>query len=298
MTVQQLDLSITGMTCASCVRRVEKAMAKVPGVEVATVNLATEQATVVYDPAQATATQLQLAVEGAGYGIITDQLEFPITGMTCASCSARIEKALNKIPGVLEASVNLATERAQVTYSPATIGWSELKLAVEQAGYGVIETNETGLDGEDVEAQARARELADKRRKLLVGALFTVPLFLLSMVRDVGVISPWLIGQAAAMPNMPGDSMTYPAYADLLNWLFLVLATPVQFYSGRDFYIHAWAALKARTANMDTLITLGSSAAYIYSVWLLFSGLSGHVYFETAALIITLILVGKYLEAR
>lgn len=175
MTVQQLDLSITGMTGASCVRRVEKAMAKVPGVEVATVNLATEQATVVYDPAQATATQLQLAVEGAGYGIITDQLEFPITGMTCASCSARIEKALNKIPGVLEASVNLATERAQVTYSPATIGWSELKLAVEQAGYGVIETNETGLDGEDVEAQARARELADKRRKLLVGALFTVP---------------------------------------------------------------------------------------------------------------------------
>jgi P-type Cu+ transporter len=302
MAAQQLEFPVTGMTCASCVRRVEKALTKVPGVETATVNLATEQASVAYDPAQVSPAQLQAAVEGAGYGIVTDQVEFPVTGMTCASCSARIEKALRKTPGVLEANVNLAAEHATVTYVPATIGWQELKAAVEQAGYGVIETQGATQDAEDIEAEARARELADKRRKLIVAAVLSLPLFLLSMARDFGLIAPWLNATWAALEEQMGHGgaiiQHYPASADYLNWLFLGLAIPVQFYSGRDFYTHAWSALKNRTANMDTLIALGSSVAFFYSLALMVFSVPGHVYYETAAVIITLILVGKYLEVR
>jgi Cu+-exporting ATPase len=304
MAEQQIELPITGMTCASCVNRVAKALKKVPGVQDASVNLATEQAAVSFDPAQVAPSQLLSAVEGAGYGVVTDQVAFPITGMTCASCVNRVEKALKKVPGVLDASVNLATEQAAVTYIPSAAGWGELKAAVERAGYGVIETSATDAGVmEDAEAAARARELADKRRKLIVGVALGLPLFLLSMARDFGLIQPWLTPFWAANEALMGHEggpmlMHYPASADLLNWLFLLLATPVQFYSGWDFYVHAWKALKNKTANMDTLIALGSSAAYFYSVAVLFLGLSGHVYFETAALIITLILVGKYLEAR
>jgi P-type Cu+ transporter len=303
MAEQQIELPVTGMTCASCVRRVEKALTKVSGVEEARVNLATEQATVRYDPAQVVPSQLLSAVERAGYGVVTDQVNFPVTGMTCASCVNRVEKALKKVPGVLDANVNLATEQATVSYVPSAAGWSDLKVAVERAGYGVIETNEADAGTmEDAEAAARARETADKRRKLIVGIVLGLPLFLLSMARDFGLIQPWLTSFWAANEELMGHGGAiiehYPASADLLNWLFLALATPVQFYSGWDFYVHAWKALKARTANMDTLIALGSSAAYFYSVALMVFGIAGHVYFETAALIITLILVGKYLEAR
>jgi Cu+-exporting ATPase len=303
MAEQQIELPITGMTCASCVNRVTKALKKVPGVADASVNLATEQASVRYDPAHARPEQLQAAVENAGYGVVTDQIEFPVTGMTCASCVNRVEKALKKVPGVLDAHVNLANEQASVSYVPTVAGWSELKAAVENAGYGVIET--TGADAEtmeDAEAAARGRELADKRRKLIVGVALGLPLFLLSMARDFGLLAPWLTSFWAANEELMGhggtEIMHYPASADLLNWLFLLLATPVQFYSGWDFYVHAYRALKNKTANMDTLIVLGSSAAYLYSVALMLFGIAGHVYFETAALIITLILVGKYLEAR
>jgi Cu+-exporting ATPase len=303
MSERELHLPVTGMTCASCVMRVEKALKKAPGVQSAGVNLATEQATVRYDPVQISAQQLTAAVEAAGYGVVTDQVELPITGMTCASCVVRIEKALKKIPGVLEAEVNLATERATVRFTP-DVSLADLQAAVEAAGYGVIMPAAATADGVDVEAQARADELAAKRRKLIVAAVFTLPLFALAMSRDFGLIDPWLIGAGAAMmEQMPGASMAemmahISARDDLLNWLFLLLATPVQFYSGRDFYIGAWKALKARTANMDSLIAIGSSAAYFYSVALLAFNMVGHVYFETAAVIITLILVGKYLEAR
>jgi Cu+-exporting ATPase len=302
MATQHIQFPITGMTCASCSNRVTKALQKVPGVADASVNLATEQAAINYDAAQTGPDALRAAVENAGYGVVTDQIEFPVTGMTCASCSNRVTKALQKVPGVLNATVNLASERADVTFLPST-NWPELKAAVEQAGYGVIETTgQSAGEAADVEATARAHELHEKRRKLIVGIVFGLPLFLLSMARDFGLIAPWLTPQWATIEESMGHAgtmiMHYPANADLLNWLFLLLALPVQFYSGRDFYIHAWKALKARTANMDTLIALGSSAAFLYSIGLLAFSIAGHVYFETAALIITLILVGKYLEAR
>ncbi len=304
MAEQTLTLAVTGMTCASCSTRVEKALKKTAGVQSASVNLASEQATVTYDAAATQPASIQQSVEAAGYGVITDTIELPISGMTCASCVTRVERALKKTPGVLEASVNLASERASVSYLPATSDRAALRRAVEAAGYGVIETADATLPAEDVEAQARAAELAVKRQTLIVAAIFTIPLFLLSMARDFGLLAPWLIGGGAAMAQqMTGTSMAemmrhIAARDDLLNWLFFALATPVQLYCGRSFFVHAFAALKARTANMDTLIAIGSSAAYLYSVALLLLGLSGHVYFETAAVIITLILVGKYLEAR
>jgi P-type Cu+ transporter len=234
-----------------------------------------------------------------------ETLEFPVTGMTCASCSLRVEKALKKTPGVADATVNLATEQATVTFAPETASFDTLKASVERAGYGVVEPSSGEESLQDAEAHARAAELADKTRRLFVAVALSVPLFIISMYRDFGLIAPWLVepwasamAQHSAGAAMATMEMTYPAYADMLNWLLLALATPVQFYSGWPFYIQAFKALRARTANMDTLIAMGSSAAYFYSLWLMVSGLSGHVYLETAALIITLILVGKYLEVR
>jgi P-type Cu+ transporter len=309
MATKNLTLPVTGMTCASCASRIERGLKKVGGVEAAQVSLASEQAMISYDPQQAQPHDLVAAVERAGYGVISDQIELPITGMTCASCVNRVEKALKKTDGVLQASVNLATERATVTYAPGVADVTSLQAAVEAAGYGVIvPTQDQAAEPQDVEAAARSAELADKRRKLIVAVAFGLPLFLLAMARDFGLIQPWLTPFWAAleaqMEAAGGHAeevstiMHYPARADILNWLFLLLATPVQFYSGRDFYVHAWRALKARTANMDTLIALGSSAAFFYSAGLLAFNLPGHVYFETAAVIIALILVGKYLEAR
>ncbi len=304
MPEQQIHLAITGMTCASCSARVAKALKKAPGVIDATVNLASEQAEVRFDPALVTPDQLATAVEEAGYGVITECIDIPITGMTCASCAARVEKALRKVPGVIDATVNLASERATVTFTPADVTWSDLAAAIEGAGYGVIDQRSATSTGEDSEMAARTRELAVRRRTLLVAAILTAPLFLLSMGRDFGLIMPWLIGAGAEMARSMSGSLHemmnhVAARDDLLNWLFLALATPVQFYAGRDFYIHAWKALKNhRTATMDTLIAVGSSAAYFYSVALMVTGMAGHVYFETAAVIITLILAGKYLEAR
>jgi Cu+-exporting ATPase len=223
-----------------------------------------------------------------------EEMQFLVTGMTCATCSKRVEKALRKVPGVVEANVNLASEEASVVCVPTDANWDTLRAAIERAGYGVIEPAAPDTaDAPDAEEAARAAEVAARRRKLIVGLLLGGPLFVLSMARDFGFLSPWVIGSPPA-----GSLDTLPAHADLLNWLFLLLATPVQFYSGWDYYVHAWKALLDKTANMDTLVALGSSAAYFYSLVVLLAGIPGHVYFETSAMIITLILVGKYLEAR
>lgn len=300
MAEQSLTLAVTGMTCASCASRVEKALRRLPGVHSVSVNLAAEQARVGFDPSMVTPQQLQTAVEQAGYGVIIERLELPITGMTCASCSARVERALRRTPGVMEATVNLATERASVVFSPVGVSYADLKAAVEQAGYGVIPPSDASMDAEDAEEAARAAGTDRKRRQLLVGAALGLPLFFLSMARDIGLLQPWVFDPNLHAEMGSGAHLGHPHSAgyDWWNWIFLVLATPIQVYSGWDFYRNAWRALKARTANMDTLIAIGSSAAYGYSLWLMLSGMAGHVYFETAALIITLILVGKHLEGR
>jgi Cu+-exporting ATPase len=284
---KRATLSITGMHCANCAFTVERSLKKAAGVTDAAVNFATEQASVTFDPATVKSADLAKRVEDAGYGVVTAKVELPITGMTRhqngdANCAATVERTLNKkVNGVVEASVNFATERASVEYIPGVASVADMIRAVEDAGYGVVQAAEgTEVPLEDVEAKARQAEITDQTRKFWVGVAFALPLFLLSMARDFGLLGAW-------------------AHAPWVDWLFLALATPVQFYTGWDYYVGSYHALRNRTANMDVLVAMGSSVAYVFSlIVLIFRPEGQHVYFETSAVIITLIKLGKLLEAR
>ncbi len=207
----------------------------------------------------------------------------PITGMTCANCAATVERTLKKTAGVAQASVNYATERATVRFDPTAVSVEQLASAVERVGYGVVIAEEGEL--EDAEARARAEEIRSQSRKFWTGVAFAGPLFVLSMARDFGLLGPW-------------------AHAPWVNWLMFALATPVQLYVGWDYYVGGWKSLRNGSANMDVLVALGSSVAYVYSIVVTVAltfgstGAGDHVYFETAALIITLIKLGKLLEVR
>ncbi len=277
MTEKQVTLPITGMTCANCVATVEKGLRKLDGVGEVSVNLALERASVIYDPALLSEKELIERVRLTGYDVATAEAELAITGMTCANCAATVEKALKKLDGVLEASVNLATEKAKVTYVAGQITRRDLVRQVERAGYGVVEAGGEG-ELEDAERKARQEEIARQTRRFVVGVIFSLPLFVLAMARDFGLLGMW-------------------AHTPLTNLLMWALATPVQFYVGWQYYEGAYKALRNGSANMDVLVALGSSVAYVYSVFVTL-GAPGHVYFETAAVIITLIVLGKLLEAR
>jgi Cu+-exporting ATPase len=280
MASKNVTLPITGMSCANCALNIERNLKKLQGVEDTSVNFASEQATVLFDPEQIEVDELIKKIEDIGYGIATAKVELPVTGMTCANCAMNIERTLNKkVPGVVQASVNFASERAAVQYLPNLTSVEEMIAAIRQAGYDAIAPDETGED-EDVEQRARRAEIADQTRKFAVGLLFTVPLFLWSMGRDFGLLGGW-------------------SQALWVNWAFWALATPVQFYTGWDYYTGGWKSLRNRSANMDVLVAMGSSVAYFYSLAvLLYPALGSHVYFETSAVIITLIKLGKMLEAR
>jgi len=277
---QKFTLPITGMTCANCAANIERGVKKLDGVAAASVNFATEQAAVSFDPQKLDLKDVVAEIQNSGYGVTTTRVELPLTGMTCANCAANIERALNKkVPGVVKAVVNFATERATVEYIPGIAKMDDLVAAVEKAGYGAIPP-EAGLDEEDAEQRARDAEIKDQTRKFAVGVLFALPLFLLSMGRDFGLIGLW-------------------SHAPWVNWLFWALATPVQFYTGWDYYVGGLKSLRNRSANMDVLVAMGSSVAYLYSLAvLLVPSLGAHVYFETSAVIITLIKLGKMLESR
>ncbi len=275
--VKQITLPITGMTCANCVSTVERNIKKVDGVQSAMVNLSSERATVEFDASLASLDDLIGRVERAGYGIATGQADLLIRRMSDDNDARRIEKALSHMEGVLEVQVNFATERARVEYIPTLISQSDLRSEIAAAGF---ETVETGEDDEDAERKARELEIATQRHLLIVGLIFTIPLFLLSMARDLGLLPMHI------------------AHASWMNWLMLALATPVQFYVGRQYYVGAYKSLRNKAANMDVLIVMGSSAAYFYSIPITLGLIEGHVYYETAAVIITLIKLGKYLEAK
>ncbi|MDZ7594457.1 MAG: heavy metal translocating P-type ATPase [Thiobacillus sp.] len=260
-----LSVGIQGMTCASCATRVEKVLKQLPGVTDATVNLATETATI---SGETDVASVQRAIEKAGFSVPTESLTLGITGMTCASCSARVEKALAKVPGVLEASVNLATEQATVKLAQGTSA-AALIAAVERAGYGA----QLPLPSGEASA-APTRALPDWWPVALAMAL-SLPL-----------VVPMFGDLFGAHWMLPGG----------LQWL---LATPVQFWLGARFYRAGWKALRAGSGNMDLLVAMGTSAAYGLSVYLLLShGDPMHLYFEASAIIISLVLLGKWLEAR
>ena len=279
MTTKQIILPVQGMTCASCVSHVERALKKVAGVTGASVNLATERAAVEYDPAQTTPTDLVEAINDAGYTAVVERATIPVGGMTCASCVSHVERALKKVAGVTSASVNLATERATVEFLPTSAGLADLRRAIEEAGYQALAVEEE--TSADREREARAREMRILTRKLVFAAVISVPVFL-------GSYPMW-----------------FPWVPDILkDWVVLfLLTTPVQFWAGWQFYKGAWAAFKHKSSDMNTLIAIGTSAAYLYSAAAtflpqLFPGKMADIYYDTSTIIIALILLGRYLEAK
>ncbi|MDP6178623.1 MAG: heavy metal translocating P-type ATPase, partial [Desulfatiglandales bacterium] len=280
MFEKNVTLPVTGMTCANCALNIERNVKKLSGVKEANVNFATEQAAISFDSDKIQIGDLVEKIHDVGYGVAKATIEFPVTGMTCANCAMTIERTLKKkVPGVVHVSVNFAAERALVEYIPTMTNTGEMITAIEKAGYGAIRPDE-GFEDEDAEMAARRAEVRNQTRKFIVGALFTAPLFFLSMGRDFGLFGLW-------------------SHAAWVSWLFLALATPVQFFTGWDYYTGGWKSLKNRSANMDVLVAMGSSVAYFYSfALLLHPSFGNHVYFETSAVIITLIKLGKMLESR
>lgn len=292
MTTQHIDLPILGMTCSACVRTVERVLNKAEGVTEATVNFATERANVKYDSSLTDLDKLVNRVQDAGYDVATAKTELPITGMTCSACERNVTRALGKPSGVLDVSVNLATERAAVTYLPGITSRRDLISSVETAGYGVIDTS-TVDNPEDAEQIAREAEIQHQRRLVIIGAVFSIPLVLLGMTRHF-------------MHSIPVLMETVPWLAkDIWLFIFAALATPVQFIVGKQYLVGAYKSLRNGTANMDVLVAMGTMAAYIYGLIVLagiifgFSDVVGKDdYFESAAVILTLITLGKLLEAR
>ncbi len=269
---QKARIHITGMTCTTCAATVEKTLAETKGVEQAKVNFTSEKATVEYDPDKVDLSIIKGAISQLGYGTASQKAIFPVGGMTCASCVARVEQALKSIPGVISASVNLASEKATVEYIEG-IEVADLRRAVKDAGY------ELGAEAETLEdvTTASRREIAAVRNRLILAVVLAAIIMALMW-------TPVFFGKP---------------------YLLWALATPVQFWAGWRFYRGAWGALKHRTADMNTLVAVGTSAAYLYSmVVVLFpfiftaGGLELHLYFDTSAMIIALILLGRFLEAR
>jgi Cu+-exporting ATPase len=266
------SIHITGMTCTTCAATVKKGLARTHGVEQADVNFASEKASIEYDPTKVDLAKIKDTVSQLGYGVATRKSIFPVSGMTCASCVARVEEALSSVPGVISASVNLASEKATVEYLEGT-GPADMRRAVKDAGYELGPESEAP---EDVTTAAQ-REIRVIRNRFIIAAILTASIMALSW-------GPSFVGK---------------------SYLLWALATPVQFWAGLRFYRGAWGALKHKTSDMNTLIAVGTSVAYFYSmVVVLFPSLFAtgvvepHLYFHTSTAIITLILLGRFLEAR
>ncbi|MFB3884786.1 MAG: heavy metal translocating P-type ATPase [Thermodesulfobacteriota bacterium] len=289
--LERIDLPITGMSCASCAARIEKGLAQVEGVSQATVNFAAEKATVLFHPDKTDVSDLIDKVKDLGYGAKVEKVLLPIQGMTCASCVNKVEKALRSLKGVTDVSVNFATERASVEYIPEEVSIRDFKKAVQEAGYEVIEVKagESILREEDIverERLAREAELRRLKWKFILGAILLGPILIL--MYGASLLEAW------------------PGLSKETNFLLqFLLATPVQFWAGWQFYVGFWKATKHKTSDMNTLIAVGTSAAYFYSLMATFfphlfmvKGLMLDVYYDTSAAIIVLILLGRFLEAR
>lgn len=279
---ERIDLPIVGMSCASCSATIERGLSGLKGVKEAAVNFATSKATVIFEPQFVKAEDVISSIRRSGYEVGTTSFELPIQGIVCASCVQKIEKALLATRGVVKAVVNLATGKVRGEYLPFETNLREIKRAIESTGYKVLEGVESG-EGEDVERIIREREYKKLKRKFNAGAILSLVIFLGSMPHWF----PWI-------PN-------------ILNNFFVlwILSTPVQFVIGWQFYRGAWGAFRHRNADMNTLIAVGTSAAYFYSLAAtLFpsffhqAGIEPAVYFDTSSLIITLIIFGRLLEAR
>ncbi|MFC4558692.1 heavy metal translocating P-type ATPase [Virgibacillus kekensis] len=271
---KHIDVGVTGMTCAACSSRIEKVLNKMDGVD-AQVNLTTEKASVDFDPGKASVQDITAKVEKLGYGVQVEKAEYDVFGMTCAACSTRIEKVLNKQEGVKLATVNLANETASIEYNPGLIGESDIIGRIQKLGYDA----KAKADKETKKSQ-KEKQLQKMRTKLIISALLSIPLLITMLDHLMGLTLP----------------------AILMNpWFQLALAAPVQFIIGWQFYVGAYKNLRNKSANMDVLVALGTSAAFFFSLYEALKTIGNpdympHLYFETSAILITLILFGKYLE--
>lgn len=280
MPDNQSSFKISGMTCAACANRIEKGLKKVEGVSNANVNFTLETATVTFDKQKTNLNQLEQKVQSLGYDVVKETVELKLMGMTCAACANRIEKGLQRLPGVSKATVNFALETALVEFHPQQITIKELIQKVEQLGYHA-ETKEDLPSDTDY----KQKEIQQQLKRFIIAAILSLPL-LWSMVSHFSFTSFLWIPDLFMNP-----------------WFQLALATPVQFWIGGRFYVGAFKALRNKSANMDVLVALGTSAAYFYSLYQTFLSLNQgthHVelYYETSAILITLILLGKYFEIR
>ncbi|WDZ55384.1 heavy metal translocating P-type ATPase [Paenibacillus polymyxa] len=284
---KQTTLHITGMSCAACASRIEKGLNRIDGVAQANVNLALEQASISYDPKQVEIPEFRDKIASLGFGTVSEEANLNVTGMTCAACATRIEKGLNRMPGVTGATVNLAMETAHVEYAAGSIAVGDLVSKIEQLGYGAIPQS-----AEDNIADVRSKDIQRKKWKWIVSAVLSFPLL-------------W-----AMVAHFSFTSWIYVPELFLNPWFQLVLTTPIQFVIGWQFYVGAYKALRNGSSNMDVLVALGTSAAYFYSLYLtlrpsdVMEGMAGmpvmtmpELYYETSAVLITLILVGKWFEA-
>ncbi|MEO2258799.1 heavy metal translocating P-type ATPase [Paenibacillus amylolyticus] len=281
---KQSSIQITGMTCAACANKIEKGLGKMDGVTSANVNFALEKASVTYDPTKVEMKELEEKIKKLGYGSVSEVAQFNLEGMTCAACANKIEKGLNKLPGVTNASVNFAMETARVEFSSGEVSIEDMKNKVKKLGYTAIVKQDGTSNGA---SDHRAKELSNQKRKLLIAAILSLPL-LWTMVGHFSFTS-WI----------------YVPELFMNPWFQLILASPVQFYIGRQFYVGAYKALRNGSANMDVLVSLGTSAAYFYSLYLTIQWSSmvegmhhgPSLYYETSAVLITLFLMGKLFES-
>ncbi|MDM5224596.1 heavy metal translocating P-type ATPase [Cytobacillus sp. NJ13] len=279
--LKEVHLSISGMTCAACSSRIEKGLNKLDGVQEASVNLALEKAAIKYNPEVTSVEAFEKKIEDLGYSVVSEKAELELLGMTCAACSGRIEKGLNKLPGVKQAVVNLALETGTVEYNPEQISIQDMIKKVENLGYQAkIKKDNAG----DIEGY-REKEIEKQKGKFIFSLILSIPLF-------------W-----SMVGHFEFTSFIYVPDMFMNPWVQLALAAPVQFLIGKQFYVGAYKALKNKSANMDVLVALGTSAAFFYSLYqsILSIGSNAHMvelYYETSAILITLIILGKLFEAR
>jgi Cu+-exporting ATPase len=273
--MNSVNIKIAGMSCAACAARIEKGLTRLAGVNNAAVNFAAEKASVTYDAKQVSLQEIATKVEELGYEVITDKAELKISGMSCAACAARIEKGLKGLPGVYNATVNYAAEKAVLEYNASELTIRQVQDKVQKLGY---EAHNIADAGEiDREKEVRQAEIRSQRIRLILSAVLSLPLLMAMVLHFLG-----FMGNVSEFLMNP--------------YLQLALATPVQFIAGWPFYRGAYAALRNGSANMDVLVALGTSAAYFFSIANMLTG-NPHLYFETSAILITLIILGKLLEA-
>ena len=320
-----LELPVTGMTCVNCANTIERTLKKTPGVSGAAVNYASERAQVVFDSHQAQPADLMNTVVArirkAGYDVALAHTNLPVLGLQNAAGANRLEMALKNLIGVT--GVTLAGEgalagvasRISVDYVPGAVGIAEMVAAVRAAGFDVpaAAVNASREAAGDAEQMARTAEIQDRKRRMLVGLAFALPTFVLSMSRDFGLLARVLgsgFAPMTAAPMTAALTTAAPMTADMMamghispennviNWVLLALTLPVMLYTAQPYFVHGYKAIRNGAANMDVLVALGSGVAFVYSLLILLGVFSGHVYFETAAMIVALISIGKYLEVR